>query len=378
MTPRMRLGSKFEPGVLIMARKTFGALIFAIWLAYSTTQLKKALNPPIGYEYGIVPSNMYVPTIIVAGMSSELEGVELLVGGFYPSNPNSLQPIGTIAKNTNYLNSNMTAFIVTPYTNLRFGATPGKDLRVISAMAFALSTNSTTLPYYPQVAVNSAISATMNETIYVTSLEPSKHSRIGLDQEITQDLQGRSWTAYTSQAQTLALAFFSNYPYAGMILPLKYAVNNDDLWITQTRKMKSAYTWLDLLSSMGGTLPFATGVYYILFGVGRVQPWGIFQRYILRRQVLSQVSESVLTIPKYERINDKICSDLTQSDNEKNQVTLDMPMPMSIQNFNENTSRSDHRSLNSRVAQLEAFQQRLDIFYLNHQIFEAKGSGERY
>ncbi|KAK9760319.1 hypothetical protein K7432_015789 [Basidiobolus ranarum] len=245
---------------------------------------------------------------------------------------------------------------------------------MVNAIAIALSTNSTTLASFPYVGVKSAISAEEYEIVILTNLEPRRPSRVGLDQEITEDLQGRRWTSYTSQSQTLALSFFKDYPYAAMLIPLKLAVDDQDKWITQKRKMKRTYTWLDFLSSIGGTLPFATGIYYLLFGVGRVRTWGIIQNFFLRRKVLSQVPDSALAIPNYERIGGKIYSDVTQPNYEKSLVAIDMPM----QQLSSSPSRVDRHSVESRLAQLEAFQQRLDVFYLSHDIFESKKRKESH
>ncbi|ORX98695.1 hypothetical protein K493DRAFT_406489 [Basidiobolus meristosporus CBS 931.73] len=337
----LRLGSKFEPGILIFSRGVF-------------------LNPPIGYANEVVPSKMYVPTITVSGANGELAGVDLLVGGFYNDNSTGLKPIGTVQRYDD-AKTGSTTFTITPYTALRFGLVTSGQGRVVSGVAFALSTNQT-LPYFPRVGVVSSNTATINETIYLTSLDFNRHARIGIAQEITQDLQGRTWTAYTSQTQALSLLYFTNFQYAGLLLPLNDPSNGDDEWITQKTTMKPTYTWLDLLSSMSGTLPLVTGVYYVLFGVGRVQPWGIFQAYILRQQVLSQVDEPVLTIPAYKKIGSKIYTDDQRPHDEKNQVAIQMPMPFD----------SDVQTIEARIAQLEAFQQRMEIFYLNHQLFESK------
>ncbi|KAK9760320.1 hypothetical protein K7432_015790 [Basidiobolus ranarum] len=110
----IRLGSKFEPRALTIARIICGVLISTVWLAYSAFQLKKALDPPIGLEYETVPTEMYVPSIIVANEAGQFDNMELLVGGLYPDEPLTLKPIGTVEKIYNYLNSTFTAFVVTP------------------------------------------------------------------------------------------------------------------------------------------------------------------------------------------------------------------------------------------------------------------------
>ncbi|RKP05995.1 hypothetical protein THASP1DRAFT_25604 [Thamnocephalis sphaerospora] len=109
------------------------------------------------------------------------------------------------------------------------------------------------------------------------------------------DTEDQKYTRYTTQAVSLP------GPGPGeMYITIQsgnlLANGGTDGYNVETRTARYSFTLLDLLSSLGGAISLLLAVYALLFGQRRVRPWGIVQKNVLRRSVLSSYPPDVVKI----------------------------------------------------------------------------------
>ncbi|KAI9597561.1 hypothetical protein BDF19DRAFT_463948 [Syncephalis fuscata] len=71
---------------------------------------------------------------------------------------------------------------------------------------------------------------------------------------------------------------------------------SDENFIINVHESVKLYTWLDIVSPVGGALTIALYIFTFLFGQKRLRPWGIVQRFMLQNRILSKVPRAVAVI----------------------------------------------------------------------------------
>ncbi|KAI8054083.1 hypothetical protein BDF22DRAFT_682866 [Syncephalis plumigaleata] len=166
-----------------------------------------------------------------------------------------------------------------------------------------------------------------------------------------------------------------------------------NLVVTTNESVKSI-TVLDFLGGVGGAFTLCTGIYAFLFGIGRLRPWGIMQRYVSKRRLLSGMTSSVVSVrDETNRMNRMKAFDLPLNHRDSNIAMADvhnhnLALEQSRQydtstlvssGTMDNATREQliqrMQYLEKRTEELEGFQDRIETFYTAGDLFYRKPAG---
>ncbi|RKP10326.1 hypothetical protein THASP1DRAFT_27878 [Thamnocephalis sphaerospora] len=154
-------------------------------------------------------------------------------------------------------------------------------------------------------------------------------------------------------------------------------------------------TWLDFLSSVGGAISLLGGIYAFMFGASRLRPWGIVQRYLLRKQLMARMPTELISVRGEKRHMRELWERSQAGPGSSSATAIAAPSSRGMAEVTSPTSvvewqlpqappggNSDGMllqriaHLEARARMLEMHQDRVEIFYLEDDLFNRVDTDE--